>query len=381
MSKSFQTWIGLVRPRRCYSDVKRPLNILFFGSDQFSVHSLKALHKLKEEDPHLIRTLQVVTRPAKKCGRNLSVTRDVPIAKYSTHLGLPPVIECDSQQDMLGPVRDKLMEGQFNMIIAVSFGKLISKKLLAEVPYTLNVHPSLLPRYKGSSPIQYTLLNQDAVTGVSIQTLHPEKFDCGRIIAQTPPLRTSDLLLRDGLQIHEPSYMSESAVPPKVAKLMDVLGDIGSELLVRVIREGAYKAQNIFSPPFAESFAPKITTDLRQIQWNSTTSQQALSKIGALGPVYSFKAAQRKSQEPLLKRVIFHKLKPCTDTCGTPIGQRPGSFYYDDIRKCILVRFVDGTVLQCPEIQFEGSKIEGPEQFSKSLRKRCGRCAQEAFFL
>lgn len=352
----------------CTVPLTEPLNILFFGSDQFSIHSLQALNKLKASSPQLINKLQPVVRPAKRCGRNLAKVKDVPLAKYSFEAGLPAPIECDSKADMLGPVMEALKGGEYNMIVAVSFGQLIAKNLITQVPYTLNVHPSLLPRYKGPSPIQRALMNRDEATGVSIQTLHPEKFDNGQILAQTKPVKIESLLnaTPSGITV-------DRDVPPKVAKLMDSLGALGADLLVQVLRERLYAGTHNIRPLFPESYAPKVTTQMKQLQWASDSATQALGKIDALGPLYTFKEAMNgKLKAPILKRIMFHKIAPYNDAEPAHLSTTPGAFDYEENHKRFLIRLGNGECLQCSEIQFEGYKVETPEQFCKSLRKRCG---------
>ncbi|SCV00610.1 LANO_0F07734g1_1 [Lachancea nothofagi CBS 11611] len=368
--------------QRLYTTSPTPLNILFFGSDQFSIHSLNALHQLKNEAPDLIGGLRVVTKPTKKCGRNLSVTKTVPIADFNAKLGLPPIIECDSREEMLGVVMKALQSERYDMIVAVSFGKLIPKELLSKVPYTLNVHPSLLPRYKGSSPIQYALLEQDDVTGVSIQTLHPEKFDCGKIIAQTQPLKLKKLLEETSVSELDLSSYASSDATPKVNKLMDSLGYRGSELLADVIRNRLYDSREGLVPPYAESYAPKITTQMRQIQWASDTALRTLSKFEALGSTFALKETGKKNHDTKLKRVIFHSLTRYeSEPVPSTLGLQTGSFEYDATQKCAALRFSDGNCLKCTKIQFEGFKIESPEQFFKSLRKRCGTLSYKMNFV
>lgn len=74
-----------------------------------------------------------------------------------------------------------------NLLVTASFGHLIPNAILDHFAplNTLNVHPSLLPKYRGAAPIQWCIANGDKETGVSIQTLSRDKFDYGRILAQT----------------------------------------------------------------------------------------------------------------------------------------------------------------------------------------------------
>ena len=81
----------------------------------------------------------------------------------------------------------------FNLVIAVSYGRLIPSTFIQHCKYGgLNVHPSLLPKYSGSSPLQYALLNDDKFTGCTVQTLHPTKFDHGDIIIQSSEIPILD---------------------------------------------------------------------------------------------------------------------------------------------------------------------------------------------
>lgn len=352
--------------RRWYS-----LNVLYFGSDEFSVHSLRALNELKGQS---INKLQLVTKPPKWCGRSKSIKKDVPIANTSHQLGLPPTRYCDSYEDMLQLI-DLVKVHKFNMIVAVSFGKLIPAQLLEQVPYSLNVHPSLLPRYKGASPIQYTLLNQDQYTGVTIQTLHPRKFDHGTIVAQTTPLKVQNLLLSSTVCDFEPGY------PRRTAILMDQLGLQGGSLLKRVINKKLYTNPPALNPPYNPCYASKITSEMRRLNWLKETAETAMTKLETLGPPYAFKQVDENKTNTVegvpVKRVIFHNF----EKVDLLPSSKPGEFTYDDTNQCIYVQ-CNSDIMRVRELQFEGFKIEKPVQFMKSLRKRCGtRTYQEHKFL
>lgn len=78
---------------------------------------------------------------------------------------------------------------QKNLLLTASFGHLIPTSLLAahfEPLNALNVHPSLLPRWRGAAPIQWSILNGDEEGGVTVQELSRGRFDRGRILAQEP---------------------------------------------------------------------------------------------------------------------------------------------------------------------------------------------------
>lgn len=348
------------------------LNVLYFGSDEFSIHSLRALNELRG---HSIDKLQLVTRPPKWCGRSKSIRKDVPIVNAANQLGLPPALHCDSREDMLGLI-DLVKLNKFDMIIAVSFGKLIPSKLLKEISYSLNVHPSLLPRYKGASPIQYTLLNQDKFTGVTIQTLHPHKFDHGSIVAQTTPLKVQDLLSNGTVSEFEPGS------PKRTAIMMDQLGLQGGSLLKRVINEKLYINPPASKPSYNSCYASKVNSEMKRLHWSTDTAETATVKLETLGAPYTFKRVDENKSNSMLdgapvKRIIFHDFQKVD--CLPDL--KPGEFVYNDADHCIYVQsHLDA--LKVYELQFEGFKTEKPTQFMKSLRKRCGTGAhQEHLFI
>ncbi|CDH09304.1 related to Methionyl-tRNA formyltransferase,mitochondrial [Zygosaccharomyces bailii ISA1307] len=349
------------------------LNVLYFGSDEFSIHSLKALNDLKGGP---VSNIQVVTRPSKWCGRSKSVLKEVPIVKAARSLGMPEAITCDSRKEML-ELNELVHQKHFNMVMAVSFGKLIPAELLAGVPYSLNIHPSLLPRYKGASPIQHALLNDDEYTGVTIQTLHPCHFDQGAIVAQSPPLNLQDLLAKGTVSQFSESY------PRRTAILMDQLGLEGGSLLEKVISDKLYVHPGVYQPPYEPSYAPKITSQMKRLDWLKDSAKIALNKLETLGPLYAFKEIEARKNmktkdEVSLKRVIFHRFHVIP---AQNWGLTPGQFTYHDTTKSLYVQCHEGA-LQLHDLQFEGYKIENAKQFMASLRKRCGtKLSKNLFFL
>ena len=149
------------------------MKIVFFGSDEFSIKALEAcLHSNME-------IALVVTTPAKKKGRGLHLEpsevfnycklKNVPVADFPS-LKDPKVAET---LDSLHP----------DIFVAASYGKLIPADLLTIPKYRLNVHPSLLPKYRGAAPINRPILNGDAETGISILDI-AEKLDSGDVYLQ-----------------------------------------------------------------------------------------------------------------------------------------------------------------------------------------------------
>jgi methionyl-tRNA formyltransferase len=143
-------------------------NFIFYGSDDFSIEVLKVLLENNFKPDFCI------TQPDRPKGRKLVMTPP-PIKKFCEENDIKVL-----QPEILN--KDTVPETSFAVV--ASYGKIISKEIV-ELPKlgTLNVHPSLLPKYRGASPIETTILNDDKKTGVTIM-LMDEKMDHGPIISQ-----------------------------------------------------------------------------------------------------------------------------------------------------------------------------------------------------
>ncbi len=177
------------------------IKFAFFGTPQFAVGVLDELEKAG-----LLPSL-VVTAPDKPRGRKLIVTP--PEVKVWAEKRNIPVL----QPEKLGSTF-QIPNSKFNVFVVVAYGKIIPKSIL-EIPRlgTLNVHPSLLPRLRGASPIQSAILGEDK-TGVSIMLLD-EEMDHGPIVAQK-------------------EFTSENW-PPKASELEIALAKLGGKMLAETL--------------------------------------------------------------------------------------------------------------------------------------------------
>ncbi len=153
--------------------MRKVMRIIFFGSDDFSIKSLEAcLHSGME-------VVLVVTTPAKKKGRGLHLEPSE-VFKYCSTKGLA-VAEFQKLRD---PETVKtVLTLQPDIFVVASYGKLIPPELLEIPKYRLNVHPSLIPKYRGAAPLNWPILNGDKESGVSIIDIS-EKLDAGEIYCQ-----------------------------------------------------------------------------------------------------------------------------------------------------------------------------------------------------
>lgn len=149
------------------------MKTVFFGSDKFSIKALEAcLHANAE-------IVLAVTSPARKQGRGLKLEPSE-LAVYCRAQNIP-LAEYPSLKDQ--KVKEDLLALRPDVYVAASYGKLIPPALLAIPRYRLNVHPSLLPRYRGAAPVNWPILNGDTETGVSLIDI-AEALDSGDIYCQ-----------------------------------------------------------------------------------------------------------------------------------------------------------------------------------------------------
>ncbi|KAF2199086.1 Formyltransferase [Delitschia confertaspora ATCC 74209] len=293
-----------------------PLRVLFCGSDEFSIASLRALHAHKNQQPQSVASIDVVHRPGKRTGRGLKKIREVPIKHVAEELELR-THEIDTFTGWTPPCPP-------NLVVAVSFGLLVPPRILNAAKYGgLNVHPSLLPDLRGPAPIHHTLLKQRERTGITVQTLHPKQFDQGMILAQTP---------YPGLAVPDNSTPSQ---------LLDMLTPVGAKMLVDVIKNGAYipplKKAGWYPSSDSDSLdhAEKITKEHHRVDWKRSRIDDLLLRHRVLGdlwctmPIESVRDGQKVIVE---KRVVIHGLEEhIPERSLSEYGDNPGFFVEDTV--------------------------------------------------
>lgn len=180
------------------------MKILFMGTPDFAVFSLKALHAAGHD------IVGVVTQPDKPKGRGYTLTPP-PVKVYATDCGLdvyqPNTLKGEEFEALLGTLAP-------DVIVVVAYGKILPEYVLNFPKYgCVNVHASLLPAYRGAAPIQRAVINGDKVTGVTTMLM-----DKG--------LDTGDMLLCESYEIGENKNVGE---------VFDELSNIGAELLLKTL--------------------------------------------------------------------------------------------------------------------------------------------------
>ncbi len=151
------------------------MKVVFFGSPEFAIPSLVSIH----EEYNIVG---VVTQPDRPAGRGKIITPS-PVKVMAQHYGLP-ILQPNRLRDL--GVLEQLLAWNADVYIVAAFGQIFRKNIL-EIPKfgLINVHASLLPRWRGAAPIQAAIIAGDKVTGTTIMKLD-EGIDTGDFLTQQP---------------------------------------------------------------------------------------------------------------------------------------------------------------------------------------------------
>jgi len=214
------------------------MRIVFAGTPTFSVQTLDAL--LRAEDMELVG---VVSQPDRRAGRGMKLTPS-PVKQRAIEAGID-VITPSSLKDHADALQ-WLQQKQADFLVVVAFGMLLPPAWLNAAKIApVNVHASLLPRWRGAAPIERALLAGDHETGVCIMHME-EGLDTGGIYA------CRRLTIDAGMT---------------GAQLWSMLAEMGAGLLVETLPEIAHGLQPTPQPTEGVTYAAKLSNDDRCIRW------------------------------------------------------------------------------------------------------------------
>lgn len=150
------------------------MRVIFMGTPDFSVETLKAIYEAGHE------VCLVVTQPDKPKGRGHAM-QFTPVKEYAVSKDIPVYQPVKVKEPK---AIEKLKSYQADICVVVAFGQILSKEILEMCPYgCINVHASLLPKYRGAAPIQWVIIDGEEESGVTIQQMN-EGIDTGDIISK-----------------------------------------------------------------------------------------------------------------------------------------------------------------------------------------------------
>lgn len=223
------------------------MRVLFLGTPGFAVPSLQALLTLTNHDYELVG---VITQPDRPAGRGQKLTSP-PVKVLAEQSGLPVF-----QSERLRSNQDA---GEFlrardpHLIVIAAFGQILTPEFFDYPPLgSLNVHASLLPKYRGAAPITHALIQGETQTGITIM-----KIDEG--------MDTGDILSQVTITVGENVTGGE---------LEDILAHQGAELLIRTIPPYALgEMQPQPQDVKGATYAPRITKQEAEIDWNRSAPE------------------------------------------------------------------------------------------------------------
>ena len=240
------------------------MRIVFMGTPYFAVPSLEKLIAAGHD------VAAVVTQPDRKCGRGQK-PKSSP-AKLTAQQNGIPVLQFEKIKSEEGVRAIEQLEP--DMIVTAAFGQILSKQIL-DIPKhgCINVHASLLPKYRGAAPIQWAIINGEKKTGVTIMYMD-EGLDTGDIISSV-----------------------ETQIPYDMTggELYEKLALLGSEILVETIENIENgKALRTKQVDEESSYYPPLSRQLGRIDW-SKPAEDIRNLVRALNPVMSAYTHQGES--------------------------------------------------------------------------------------
>ncbi len=237
------------------------MKILFMGTPDFAKESLENLYNEKYE------ICGVVTTPDRPGGRGMKLISS-PVKQYAQEKQLkifqPEKITNNKE------FKDEIKNLKPDLVCVVSYGVILPKSFLKIPKFgCINVHPSMLPKYRGPAPIQWSILNGDKTTGVTIMYLN-EQMDAG------------DIIMQEEVEIDDYETTGE---------LWNRLSTIGAKLLIKSVRkiEDGTVSRTKQSEEF--TIAPMLNKEMSKIDWNLKTSIEIKNLVRGLNPImgtYSF---------------------------------------------------------------------------------------------
>lgn len=290
------------------------MRIVFMGTPEFAVPSLKALVEAGHD------VCGVFTQPDKPKNRGMKL-QPTPVKEYAMTQNIP-VFQPAKMRDgeALSVLRGLCPE----LIVVAAYGKILPVDILELPPRgCINVHSSLLPKYRGAAPINWAILNGENESGVTIMYM-AEGLDTGDMIAaESTPI----------------------ALDENAQQLHDRLAEIGANLVAKVVADMECGTITTTAQNDALScYAPMLSKELSPIEWDKT-ARQIHDQVRGLYPWPSAVA----EIDGIRCKILRTALTPETT------GKKPGEYVQAD-KKGLKVACANGEVLEIIELQPDGKK-------------------------
>lgn len=307
------------------------LNILFMGTPDFAKDSLEAIYNAKHN------IMGVVTNVDKPKGRGMKMVAS-PVKEFAIKKDIP-VYQPEKvrmNKDFINTIK------QLNpdVICVVAYGKILPKEILDIPKYgCINVHGSLLPKYRGAAPIQWAVLNGDKITGITTMYMN-EGMDAG------------DIILKQEVKIGDNETTGE---------LWEKMSKVGANLLVETLE----KVEKGIAPREKQgdnfTVAPMLNKDMSKIDWENKNAVEIKNLVRGLNPImgaYSFlegKKIKFWKVEVVTNEELFKEFPDLLEYEDRFYNLAPGTILFADDKKGLYIKTVDANI-KVLEIQGENAK-------------------------
>ena len=309
------------------------MKVVFMGTPDFAQKSLEALYNARHE------ILAVVTNIDRPKGRGMKLVES-PVKEYAKSKNLT-IFQPEKVRKNIEFI-EQIKKLKPDVICVVAYGKILPSEIL-EIPKLgcINVHASLLPKYRGAAPIQWAVLNGDKTTGVTTMYM-----DVG--------MDTGDMILKQEVEIGENETTGE---------LWDRLSIIGADLLVKTLKQ----IEKGTAPRIKQSddftMAPMLNKEISKIDWQEKTAKQIKNLVRGLNPImgaYSYLNG---------KKIKFWKVEVEEDTNS---NQENGTVIKANDKDGLYIKAKDG-ILKIIEIQGENAKRMNANDFLRGNKIEIGQ--------
>jgi methionyl-tRNA formyltransferase len=309
------------------------MRLVFMGTPDFAVTSMKALLNSSEE------IVGVVTQPDRPRGRGMKLSPS-PVKALAMEHGIP-VYQPEKAWD--NEFLQVMRELSPDILVVVAYGQILKEPLLKLPPYgAINVHASLLPKYRGAAPIQRVIMAGEKETGVTIM-----QMDKG--------MDTGDILCQAKVRIEDEDTSGT---------LHDKLSSVGANTLIKTLKGiGEGTIRPIPQDHHQATYAPKISKEEGHINWEDS-AYAIWNLVRALNPV---PGAYTYHGELLLKIWSLSKIH-----MEVPETALPGEVMVVDNTKGIYVATGDGMVC-IEEVQPEGRRRLHASEYIRGYRIEPGQ--------
>jgi len=309
------------------------VNLVFFGSGAFGVPTLERLSR--EHTLNLI-----VTQPDRPAGRGKTLT-PTPVGAYAaSELPGVPILKPENVND--AEVVERIRSTPAEAWVVIAFGQKLGRSLLAD-RFAINLHASLLPRWRGAAPINHAIIAGDSITGNSVITL-ADRMDAGLVLGQSR--RPIDPLVTAG-------------------ELHDLLASDGPELVLRVLdQHGAGTLRPVAQEESAVTTAGKLAKSDGAVELCSP-ADEVRCRIHGLNP-WPGVTVMFRGQPLKLLRARAH------DSDSSPAHTVPGPVGAIVDGAAGLVSCGSGTTLELLEVQPAGSRAMSWAEFARGHRVQPG---------